>query len=296
MAISIRDIIQRQGSVIEACLNADASATVKTAAEFVNSLTDYPQWVVNRYIAGEFVYGQLTVVNDCLLRYKENRSQLNPDIMTYKWAELAVAVDTAPKSLRQQDKEYKQSLIDSGQIIVHYKDSETVAYEPTTYEASVFLSRGTQWCTGGAGELGQLRFDEYTTGLFAGSLILLFQEGRKFIFHFGILEFSNEADEKLTTKTIRELRKFPGIESVFAKQEQLLLAQGVAQRIFQYIDIVHEQAWPAAEGILSQDPYYALIYAIRILKTPWPQGESAINSVERYATAYQRFISTYCDI
>jgi hypothetical protein len=295
MAVSTRDIVQRQGTLIEASLNSDASAPVKTASEFVDTLTNYPQWIVNRYINREFVYSDLICVNEYLLAYKEIRSQLNPDIMSYTWSKLVLAIDSAPKSNRQQDKEYKQHLIDSAQIIVRYRDDETVAYEPTTYEASVVLSRGTQWCTGGTSELGRLRFEEYTTGLFAGSLIIVIQQGRKFIFHFGILEFSNEADEKLTTKTIRDLRQFPGIDHVFVTQEQALLAQANCQRIFEYTNTVLEKPWPAAEEIISQDPYYALLYAVRILKNRWPLGEPAINSVERYATAYQRFISVTLD-
>jgi len=299
-------MLQQQIKAIEKAIAADKTAIYKTPTELIATLVGYQRWVINQYVAGNFYQADLPLVEKSLKMYKANKNQLESDIMKYTWHDLQFELANLHTSKRQQDKDYKKMLIDSGQLIEHFRDDNSVVYEPKTYEASVYASRGTQWCVGSKTEVGKVYFKKYTTGLLGGQLLLLFHQTERYIIQFNILEFSDINDKQLTPRYIADIRKrILAADYLFKSHEQQLLESADPKLLYLYIeavfrpedaenpeDIPHTAFTTAAESILSQDPFYALLYAVKMLNSGWPMGEPAINSVERYATAYQRFIST----
>jgi hypothetical protein len=171
-------IADKQKSAILDAFNKDRGTKpdINTALEVVNYLSQagnpYIQWIVNRYIQGQFKLEDISRLEDDLKEFDRVRPRLyDKDINQFKsLKELYSVIDkfkyTDVKSTKQIKKDAKSEgadkLIDNAEILM---------YKVKTKEAAMLLGKGTRWCT--AANKNNM-FDDYNS---KGPLFVIIDKG-----------------------------------------------------------------------------------------------------------------------
>ena len=158
----------------------------------------YTNWVIK-----QFLNDPKTLTEDSEKLYEHlqifhiNKDKLNKkDITQYQSdADLFEAIspylDSDLRSKRQREKE------ESTNYKIVHKDAEWTIYTPLTWEASVSLGRGTNWCTAADSEDGKRYFEQYTADDPLYILINNNDPTLKYQFHFDSKQFMDSADRDI---------------------------------------------------------------------------------------------------
>ena len=158
------------------------------------------EWVIQRYIAGEFLWEDLDGLKNSLEVYFKRRNLLpqeQRDISKLRYSDLnQIVLDLQQKkSKTQQWKEYVKKLYDEGEIEIAYKSPRVTVFIPKTKEASCFLGKGTTWCV--AATKSENYYHQYVE---SGPLHFFFFKDksgklRKYAMHIERNEFQNEMND-----------------------------------------------------------------------------------------------------
>lgn len=212
--------------IIEVLKNADPSRNQQ-----------YLQWIVNRYVAGEFRLEDVNRIKVDLQAFERHKKKLEKkDINQYKSLnDLYDVVDPLDDADRGDDepmsnKQAKKSayaakrdeFISSGQADIIHKDGQGILVNPKTEEAAKFFGMGTRWCT--AAENNNM-FSYYHK---EGPLYTwLGSDGFKAQFHLETDQWMDDKDVPLTDEQLERLVKIPAIKELYdkgiiKKEEQLV--------------------------------------------------------------------------
>jgi hypothetical protein len=72
-------------------------------------------------------------------------------------------------------------------------------------------------------------------------------------------------------------------------EKVVLTSPDAAEYIF-HISSLTDEAWPEAESVIAESPWWSYMYAKMILKGPFFEGESVIATSGHYAYLYARFV------
>lgn len=206
---------------------------LSTPEEIINVLKNadpsrnqqYLQWIVNRYIAGEFRLEDVNRIKVDLTSFERHKRNLEKkDINQYKTlGDLYAATDPlddadrgeqAPISNKQAKKSAynakREELISSGQAEIIHKGEEGMLVNPKTEDAAKFFGQGTRWCT--AAEENNM-FDYYHA---EGPIYTwLGSDGFKAQFHLESGQWMNARDEALNDEEMQKLLSIPAIKKLY---------------------------------------------------------------------------------
>ncbi len=158
----------------------------------------YTNWIIK-----QFLNDPKTLTEDSEKLYEHlqifhiNKNKLSKkDITQYQSdADLFEAIlpylDSDLRSKRQREKE------ESTNYKIVHKDAEWTIYTPLTWEASVSLGRGTNWCTAADSEDGKKYFEQYNADDPLYILINNNDPTQKYQFHFDSKQFMDSADRDI---------------------------------------------------------------------------------------------------
>jgi len=284
----------------------------------------YVQWIVKRYVAGDFTVDLLDQVNQQLSDYDKIKKSLNDpihrDINRLTYAQLPDIINLGQTSKSQP----KFEIIPDTEVL--YNGPEGQLAVPKTEEASRALGAGTAWCTAWTDQ--PTMFNHYNS---SGKLYTWrAKNGDKAQFYWGNnIQFMNSANRPLEGEKLHFYRSVnPATKKLFAKYESTFINNGDMDRIRELDNILSEAGvdWTAAhtyikdiqyaesaynsisagdfddfpeiakamkseqEASIAKSAKYSYKYASEILKTPFPAGEPAIATSPPYAYRYATFV------
>lgn len=160
----------------------------------------YTQWIMVRYLRGDFEIHEEDKLNDIrtlLEQFHRIKHRIKPsDINSYDINRLKLTLSrlsmTSTTSRKERIKTYRQHLYQSGQVKdIWQGDPGYSIKQLNSREAAVFFGRGTKWCISGR---EHNRFCDYNQH---GNLLCLSGNGRKLLFCIYTGELVNEKNEAL---------------------------------------------------------------------------------------------------
>lgn len=245
----------------------------------------YLQWLVLRYIAGNYRYEDISRIRKALSGFTQYKNRLQQkDINQYKGiVDVEDAVEPfldKPASNREEKKLIK------GEAQKLYEDDETLLIIPKTEEAACYYGSNTKWCTAAKEDN---YFNSYNN---RDPLYILIDKknNRKFQFHLHTTQFMNARDEPVVFKDI--LHEYPKpmemLKSIF-KEKLLSNKDNPVPGIYTYAHkIVGGPVSKDLEKILAEDPTYACAYAKHVLNDRFLLGEPVISKGSDSAFYYAR--------
>ena len=184
------------------------------------------QWIIQRYIAGDFLYEDLGKIADTLQRFLDHKVRLpadRRDIGRYaSWSDMADVLDRLPPvadktdddgsaadlSGKERDRRERAQARDDSDLLIDERD--LIVAIPKTVEAARWWGRGTRWCT--ASERGTM-FDVYSR---RGPLVVFVAKGKKYQFHAPSRQFMDDADRSAKAQEVlhpykSRLASIPGL-------------------------------------------------------------------------------------
>jgi hypothetical protein len=221
----IAHIVDKQGEKIMIALNVDLypenpDPKVWSEKGVVTALAKasekYLQWVVNRYINGDFDIEDVEQIRLDIKEFERVKSRLeNKDLNSYKnlpalYSALKEFKDEDITSHKEDERQKKKQFFESGDAKQFFKDGKISVVIPKTMEASMYFGRHTKWCTTWSDPSKNL-FDSYNK---MGNLyIIMTSDGTKFQFHFEKQEFTDEYNEYVDLLDLTE--DYPSILDAF---------------------------------------------------------------------------------
>ena len=194
----------------------NAEAIVEWFSDYVSK--KFLQWVINRYIAEDFLMEDAPRVQEAVERIDELKDKLpaeHKDVNRFKTlSDLEDALDNAEGLVKELEKEEtpkdKEFYKDGGAEKIHDGDGFRVII-PKTKAAAINFGRGTKWCTS-SNQPNATFFDTYSK---QSPLYVIFtSDGNKYQFHFKTLQFMNEKDHPIENWD-ELLKKYPKLRDVF---------------------------------------------------------------------------------
>ena len=270
---------------LTARMSSDESApeTIDEIMEMIESADPtrnkvYAQWIVKRYVAGDFAADDLDQVNLRLTDYDAVKKSLTTgkDINQLTYAQLPDII-TAGKAQKTAP---KFEIIPDTEVLYNGPNGQLAI--PKTEEASRALGSGTAWCTAWTNR--PTLFDQYNS---TGKLYTWrAKNGDKFQFFWGnAIQFMNSANKPLSPKDIHFYRSInPPTKQLFAKYEDEFIKSNNEKRILELFLALGSSQVFWEEGIKS-NPALAYKYADKT-KKPFPAGEAAIATSAKYSYRY----------
>ena len=270
----------------------------------------YAQWIVKRYVAGDFAADDLDQVNLRLTDYDSVKKSLTTgkDINQLTYAQLHDIIQAG----KAQKTAPKFEVIPDTEVLYNGPDGQLAV--PQTETASRALGSGTAWCTAWTNR--DTMFDQYNS---SGRLYTWrAKNGDKFQFYWGNnIQFMNSANKPLSPKDMHFYRSInPPTKKLFAKYEDEFLKTGKDSRILTLFNVLNksqtvwEEAlavdavaafaayqhakningrYPAGEAAIATSAEYSYRYAM-LIKESFPAGEAAIATSAEYSCYYATLI------
>jgi hypothetical protein len=242
------------------------------------------QWVVKRYLKGDFKVEDAPDVKNTLSQFVEKQRSLDKkDINQYpSLADLSTAVGTAVDvtSKRQQKIQTKHEGID-----VVKKGSDGILIHVKTEAASCYYGKGTKWCT--AATESKNYFNDYNS---RGEVyIFLAKDGRKYQFFVSddadVFEFSNENNNPADVPALK--KNYPTARWYFEAIAEPFIAKD-PEWAYVYARDVIKGRWPEAEPVIAKAPEWAYRYARYVIKRRFPEAEPVIAKDPLWAFYYAK--------
>lgn len=199
-----------------------AESVLRAIADFdPTEYSKYLNWIVDRYIDGDFSVEDREAVFQTLSGFQQYQNRLEiKDINQYKrLSDIRRAVQPlrqadAPTSARQERKRNKEADYREGDIETIIDGSRYRVHVPKSQAAMNYLAwlnidkDSIEWCTTtGRGE----QFDSYSKDgtLYQISVDLFKENPRKFLLHYESGQFMNEQDDPIESSDIDFLSGFP---------------------------------------------------------------------------------------
>lgn len=164
----------------------------------------YLQWIVNRYVAGEFQTEDVDRIRAELTTFGQYKPTLDvKDINRYTSRELYLLIQRLsaadePLSKRQERSLLEAALVESGEAELYYVDPSIKVVIPRTQKASIHFGVGTRWCT--AATRTTNLFDRYNQ---QGPLyIITTSTGDRYQWHFPSNSFMDVTDTRVEPITV----------------------------------------------------------------------------------------------
>lgn len=142
---------RQQGKISQAqeLIQEAAAYAVQFMADSIS--TKYLQWVVNRYIRGDFLLAEDTqVIKQSLDIYHQIKSELNVELTNkVSTGDLFELVEPYKEAMGVETQRAKEKeLLANGEIEIPFSvDTNEIVIIPKTFEASYYLSEPNGWCT-----------------------------------------------------------------------------------------------------------------------------------------------------
>lgn len=222
---------------------ANRLANYEGQPRFNGGLSSYLQWVVNQYIAGNFILEDLYKVEEDLVEFKRLKDTkvwggvggfFSKDINVYDISVLKGAVGLAQrkeekdpdilKSRRQLDKEAVERMIKDKELVIVGKDELATIYRPKTEEAACYIGRGTKWCTSATKSDNAFYGYDQQGPLY----IVVAEDGRKYQLHFETGQYMDELDERVDSLTL--VHRYPAIRKYLSVPAFTVLSEKMQHR------------------------------------------------------------------
>ena len=243
----------------------------------------YSQWIVKRYVAGDFAASDLDQVNLRLTDYDSVKKSLTTgkDINQLTYAQLPDII-TAGKAQKTAP---KFEIIPDTKVLYNGPDGQLAV--PQTETASRALGSGTAWCTAYTDR--DTMFDHYND---TGKLYTWrAKNGDKFQFFWGEdIQFMNSANKPMSPKDMHFYRLInPPTKQLFAKYEDEFLKRNNQYRILELLSALtkSQATWKEGLELIGSDPALAYNYSRNHLdRKPFPEGEAAIATSAEFSYQY----------
>ena len=292
-----------------------APATIDEIMEMIESADPtrnkvYAQWIVKRYVAGDFAADDLDQVNLRLTEYDSVKRVLTTgkDINQLTYAQLPDIIQAG----KAQKTAPKFEVIPDTEVLYNGPDGQLAI--PKTETASRALGAGTAWCTAWTNR--DTMFDQYNS---SGRLYTWrAKNGDKFQFYWGNnIQFMNSANKPLSPKDMHFYRSInPPTKKLFAKYEDEFLKTGKDSRILTLFNVLNDSQtvweealavdavaavaayqhakningrYPAGEAAIATSAEYSYYYAM-LIKEPFPAGEPAIATSAEWSYEYANWL------
>ena len=275
----------------------------------------YTQWIVKRYVAGDFAADDLDQVNLRLTDYDAVKKALitGKDINQLTYAQLPDIISAG----QAQKSAPKFEIIPDTEVLYNGPDGQLAI--PKTEEASRALGSGTAWCTAYTDRHTMFSYYNATGNLYTWRA----KNGDKFQFYWGRdIQFMNSANKPMSPKDMNFFRSInPPTKKLFEKYEAKFIEENEYSRIIKLAEALANSRvrWELAKPIIDIDrdaknafeyllnnkmddparalvhiiksPAYSFKYANEILdKKPFPAGEAVIAKDPTYAYQYAEAI------
>ena len=275
----------------------------------------YAQWIVKRYVAGDFAADNLDQVNLRLTDYDSVKKSLtdpiHKDINRLTYAQLPDIINLG-QTIKSQP---KFKIIPDTEVLYNGPDGQLAV--PKTETASRALGSGTAWCTAWTNR--DTMFDQYNS---SGRLYTWrAKNGDKFQFYWGNnIQFMNSANKPMSPKDMHFYRSInPPTKKLFAKYEnkflnspdknrvarilelaealkesgvkwegakEILIDEDNAEKAFKFADKNRKKITPDIEATIAKSAKWSVMYAKRVLKREFPVGEDIISGSAEDACNY----------
>ena len=272
----------------------------------------YAQWIVRRYVAGDYNASDLDQVNLQLTDYDAVKKSLTTgkDINQLTYAQLPDIIQAG----KAQKTAPKFEVIPDTEVLYNGPDGQLAI--PRTETASRALGSGTAWCTAWTNR--DTMFDYYNS---SGDIYTWrAKNGNKFQFFWGKdIQFMNSADLPLSPKDMHFYRSInPVTAPIFAREEQKILNSRNANRIIKLMTALNKSSikleipiellkknhkiayhyakeiiggrWLTGEAVIASNATSSYKYAKDVIGGRWPKGEAVIASNADVAYKYARSI------
>lgn len=226
----------------------------------------YSQWLVQRYIKGEYRLEDLSRATEYLTVFERAKGRLEKkDINAYKTlGELYIAVrpfiegETAV-SARQERSQALQTMKSDENITVVHDDGNLLILSPRNEEASNFWGKGTQWCTAATRDN---RFYSYNS---EGPLYIVIDRkaGRKWQLHTPSGQFMDETDSRISLPQL--IDTYPVIFSSIGEDYFLPVAKDIGIDRFSPLALMKMNAAEIAHSVGSFEQLMAVPEEMRNL-------------------------------
>jgi hypothetical protein len=187
---------------------------------------EYLQWLVTRYINGQFFLEDKPKIEWIVQNFKKYAKKLEfTDINKYKdiaalEAEMRALDPESIKSNKQISKEeadaQEELFLKKKKAIIYYDEGPIKVIIPKSVEASQYFGKGTRWCT--AAENNNM-FKTYSRGTDVLYIIVLRGNKNKYQIHFGTKQFMDPEDRPVSPETLIDLcTKYPKLTEIFSTQ------------------------------------------------------------------------------
>ena len=179
----------------------------------------YMIWIVTRYLAGDFLLEDVSIVNQYLTKFIESRARIEQkDLGRYTLKSLKELINGLYKSTGSSDAKETGLYPVLPETKVLYNGPLGQFVIPLTLKASQALQRighEAEWCT--ADSRAPTYFQRYSA---QGPLyIWIAASGEKYQFHFESNQFMNEYDIPITNDQMQELfRKYSVLQDLLSKK------------------------------------------------------------------------------
>lgn len=218
---------------IESAIASDRNFTADSAEQALAALADadpsrngkFVNWIVDRYIANDFLMEDLPRVKRALENFETVSAQLDKkDINQYrKLSDLEDAIEPLltqqqPVTGKGQQRLAKDKAKAESEIIINTPNFKVVV--PKTEEASCFWGRGTKWCTAATDSDNMFNIYHKQGPIYT---IMAKIDGtvRKFQLHYKSDQFMDEKDNPVNKSDIAALSEIPEykqfLESLISK-------------------------------------------------------------------------------
>ena len=245
----------------------------------------YAQWIVKRYIAGDYNASDLDQVNLRLTEYDSVKRVLTTgkDINQLTYTQLPDIIQAG----KAQKTAPKFEIIPDTEVLYNGPDGQLAV--PKTETASRALGSGTAWCTAYTDR--DTMFDHYNS---SGNIYTWrAKNGDKFQFFWGdSIQFMNSSNKPMSPKDMHFYRSInPPTKKLFAKYEDEFIKSNNKDRILElFVALGKSQAtWKEGLELIGSDPASAFEYADKT-KKPFPAGEKAIATSAKYSYYYAYFV------
>lgn len=227
----------------------------------------YLQWLVLRYIAGNFKYEDRDRVKRALTGFTQHKVRLpQKDINQYKGI---ADVEDAVEPLIGQLSQRQTSALEKSEVEKIYDDGSILIVVPKTGEAACYYGKGTKWCT--AADSNNM-FNHYNE---QGLIYILIDKknNKKYQIHLESHQCMNERDEEVKFKILLETYPEPlkALSNILFKK-----ALSSPRLAYSYVYMISQEPTKELEPIIATDAEFSFDYAENILKGRFPLGEKAI--------------------
>lgn len=192
----------------------------------------YSQWLVFRYLRGEFRLEDLAQVPEYLTVFERAKPRIEKrDINQYKdFAELWKAIKpfldgSEAVSANQEKRDFRARLRDDDQVQFVYDSPNLSICIPKTFEAACHYGVNTRWCT----TQTVTRFESYSS---QGPLYIILDKvnNRRWQFHFASEQFMDEEDHAINLREF--FAEYPQVFRLFDERKWFPFADRIGLDMF----------------------------------------------------------------